>query len=461
MNYEDFLTNKTQINSDDGFKPIIIHDFLFDFQKYITEWNLKKGRSAGFIDTGLGKTRMQLSWADNVARHTNKRVLILAPLAVSAQTVKESESIGIEITRSRDGSLSDGIIITNYEKIHLFNHNDFAGVVCDESSILKNFNGSFKSQITAFMRKIKYRLLMTATAAPNDFIELGTSSEALGFIGYLDILNKFFKNNQNDSSLKSDAQTFGYCSKWRMKGHAELAFWRFVCSWALAVRKPSDIGFSDDLYELPELIENVHTFESNILKEGCLFELPAIGLKEQREQRIRTFEQRCNKAAEIINSRKGSSIAWCDFNKESELIKKLIPDSVEISGKDSDESKEEKFNSFLSGESRVLVTKPKIGALGLNFQHCNHMTFFPSHSYEQYYQGVRRCWRFGQKKPVTVDLITTKGDENVLLSLKEKSNKAEKMFTNLVNEMNNFKSIKRIEKNMFNATLPEWIKDKK
>lgn len=396
MGYKEFLKAKTQLGGNYGFKPLYMPSDLFDFQQSLVDWSLRKGKAALYEDCGLGKTFQQLVWAENIVRKTNKPVLVLTPIAVSYQTSMEASKFGIEARRSPDGKVHTGINITNYERLHYFNPSDFSGVVCDESSILKSFDGKYKSAITEFMRKVPYRLLCTATAAPNDYIELGTSSEALGELGYMDMLGKFFKNDQNSikatrsKRFEKPSQMFNDSGKWRFKGHAETPFWKWVCSWARAVRKPSDLGFDDKQFILPELIENEHRVEVPAYANGLLVPLPAVGLREQREERRNTITQRCEKVASLVNDTGKPAIVWCHMNDEGDMIEKIIPDAVQVSGKDSDESKEEKFIAFSKGNIRVLITKPKIGAWGLNFQHCNHMTFFPSHSFEQYYQGVRR-----------------------------------------------------------------------
>ena len=451
--YEDFLYSKAHLGTFDGFEPVFTSDYLFDFQRVLVEWSVRKGRSAIFADCGMGKTLIQLVWAENIIRQTNKRVLILTPLAVSHQTAQEAEKFDIEVHRSNMGELHNGINITNYERLHYFNPADFVGVVCDESSILKSFDGKRRSEITEFMKKLPYRLLCTATAAPNDYIELGTSSEALGELGHMDMLNRFFKNDRNNSAT---GRMYGNVVNWRFKGHAEIPFWRWVSSWARALRRPSDLGFDDTNFILPPLIENEHMINSNKRADGMLFALPAIGLKEQREERRITVEDRCNKVAELVSNTGKPALVWCHLNDEGDYLEKIITDGVQVSGKDSDESKENKFLSYVNGDIRVLITKPKIGAWGLNFQHCSHIVFFPSHSFEQYYQGVRRCWRFGQKNAVKVDIVTTEGEQNVLKNLQRKSEAADKMFTSLVREMNN--AIK-IELTNYDTKeeMPQWL----
>ena len=462
--YAEFLHIKTQLGSMDGFDPVWMPEFLFQFQRDLVSWALRKGRAAIFADCGLGKTPMQLVWAENVVRKTNKPVLILTPLAVSHQTMTEAHKFGIEAYRPQAGEVKAGINITNYERLHYFKPEDFAGCVCDESSILKSYDGARRLEITEFMRKMKYRLLCTATAAPNDYIELGTSSEALGELGHMDMLGRFFKNDQGNA-IKTQVFRQGQRSfaklddaaKWRFKGHAEVPFWRWVCSWARAVRRPSDLGYSDDGFVLPPLIERDYLVEASKIAEGYLFSLPAVGLKEQRDERRRTIEERCDKVASLVADTGKPALVWCHLNDEGDRLAASIKDAEQVSGQDSDERKEELFLAFASGQLRVLVTKPKIGAWGLNFQHCNHVTFFPSHSFEQYYQGVRRCWRFGQTKPVQVDVITTEGEKEVLKNLQRKAKAADKMFSDLVAHMNDSLSIDRSIAFTKEEQVPSWL----
>jgi hypothetical protein len=451
--YHKFIHKKSQIGSDHGFTPTFLPDYLFDFQEAVVEWALRNGRSAILADCGLGKTPMGLVWAENVVRHTNGNVLILTPPAVGAQMVLEADKFDIDVSRSRDGTVYRGITISNYEQLHKFNPDDFQGVVCDESSILKSFNGQRKGEITRFLRKMPYRLLETATAAPNDYVELGTSSEALGHLGHMDMLGKFFKNDNNNCAT---GRMRGEVAKFRLKGHAELAFWKWVCSWARALRKPSDLGFDDTQFILPPIHEIEHIVEAKQLRDGMLFALPAVGLDEQREERNLTIKERCEKVAELVDTNE-FALVWCHTNDEGNLLEKLIPGSVQVAGKDSEESKEEKLIAFSQGKARVLITKPKIGAWGLNFQHCNHITFFPSHSFEQYYQGVRRCWRFGQKRAVRVDVITTEGEIGVLKNLQRKAAQSEKMFANLVAEMNSSMKIDRSAHYNKTMEVPSWL----
>lgn len=450
--YAAFLDRRYQVDRQ-GFRPLWMPDFLIDFQAALVEWAVTMGASAIFADCGLGKTPMQLVWAENVVRHTNGRVLIIAPLAVSQQTVREAEKFGVTITRSKDGKAHDGITITNYERLHLFNAADFVGAVCDESGILKSFDGEYRSQITEFMRKLRYRLLCTATPAPNDFTELGTSSEALGGLGHMDMLTRFFTNK--NATGAAGTRQFGKSVDWRFKGHAETPFWRWVCSWARAVRKPSDLGFADGRFVLPPLTYREHAVSSRA-PGNTLFPMPVAGLDEERAERRRTIAERCEKVAALV-SHDRPALVWCHLNAEGDLLEKIIPGAVQVSGSDSDDEKEERLTAFARGEIRCLVSKPKIGAWGLNFQHCAHVTFFPSHSFEQFYQSVRRCWRFGQERPVTVDIVTSDGERWVLENMERKARAADRMFERIVGLMNQSLNVARTGYGDVREEIPSWL----
>jgi len=462
MNYEEFLEAKAQYGGDAGFKAISIPDMLFDFQGDTVERSLRRGRSSIFFDCGLGKTPMELTWADNVVRHTNKKVLYITPLGVAKQTIRESEKFGIEAHRSNDGQLVSGINVTNYEKLHRFNPNDFAGAVCDESSFIKAMNGKRRAQVTEFLRTLPFRLLATATAAPNDYIELGTSSEALGVMGQIDMLNRFFKNDQNTSDTRmmirrAPNQGGPVSAGWRFKGHAEEPFWRWVCSWARAARRPSDVGpYSDARFVLPRLIEREHIVETRTLPDGMLFPLAATNMQEEREERRRTVQERCEMAASLVASTGKPFVIWCQLNPEGDLLERMIPDAVQVSGSDSDEEKEEKYEAFASGQARGIITKQVIGGWGLNWQHCAHVVEFATHSFEQHYQGVRRCWRFGQTHDVINDLIATEGQRGIKENLRRKQVAADKMFDELVRHMNESVRIEGGYKFEKEVTTPCW-----
>ena len=454
--YAKFLEGRAQDSDGYGFEPTILPDFLFPFQRTLTDWAVRQGRGAIFADCGLGKTPMELVWAQNVVQRTGKPVLILTPLAVGFQIVHEAEKFHTEAAISRNGKITSQITVTNYEQIEKFNPWDFGGVVCDESSAIKAYDGARRALVTEFMRTIPYRLLGTATAAPNDYIELGTSSEALGELGFMDTLNRFFINKQRTSDVGGRGGIAGKGAEWRLKGHAEEPFWRWVSSWARAIRKPSDYGFEDSGFILPALKHRMHIVEPRTPHPERLFDVEAIGLHDEREELRRTIDERCEMAAQVLVDAP-SAVAWCHLNEESKRLTRLIDGAVEVSGSDSPEDKEEKLRAFSDGEIRVLVTKPVIGAWGLNWQHCHRMSFFPSHSYEQYYQAVRRSWRFGQKEPVTVDIITTPGGANALNNLQRKAQQADRMFDLLVSHMGSAMKIDKNRQYLDKVEVPTWL----
>jgi hypothetical protein len=456
--YGQFLDSKRHLGGQHGFEPVWMPDFLYDFQASLVDWATRRGRAAIFADCGLGKTPMQLVWAQNVVQKTGGAVLIATPLAVSYQVLAEAEKFGIEAHRVVDGTWGrPGIAVTNYERLDRFRPSDFVGMVCDESSILKNFDGVRRKAVTEFMKKLPYRLLCTATAAPNDYIELGTSAEALGELGHSDMLARFFKNDQNVSNTRVAWRGQGGVEKmkWRFRGHAEIPFWRWVSSWARAVRRPSDLGFEDGRFVLQPLQEREEVVAARSVRDGMLFSLPAVGLREEREERRRTVQERCERIGELVAG-DDHALVWCHLNSEGDLLADLIDGSEQVAGSDSDDRKEGILSAFAAGNLRVLVTKPKIGAWGLNLQRCAHVTFFPSHSYEQYYQGVRRCWRFGQERPVVVDVVATEGEAGIKDNLQRKSEQADKMFSSLVAHMNEAISITT---NGFYAKeeVPSWL----
>ena len=453
MDYGAFIHQKAHLGESSGFSPLFMPDFLFPFQRDLTTWAIEKGRAAIFADCGLGKTPMQLVWSQNIVEKTCKPVLILTPLSVGAQTAREAIKFGIEAAQSRDGKVAAPITITNYQQLHKFDWKDFGGVVCDESSILKNFDGQIKGQVTEFMKKLPYRLLCTATAAPNDYIELGTSSEALGQLGFMDMLNRFFKKAEATTSRSQEYRSGLY----RFRGHGERDFWRWICSWARAVRKPSDLGFPDDGYTLPPLKTVEHVVTARTANPDFLFDMPAIGLAEQRSERRRSIAERCEMAAALVCDTGKPAVCWCHLNDEGKNLTSMIPGAVEVSGKDSDEYKEETFEAFASGQIRVLVSKPVIAGFGLNWQHCSHQTFFPSHSFEQWYQSIRRCWRFGQKNPVKVDVISSEGESGVLANMNRKSDQAEEMFSKLVSLINNEIRIEQTNNHTKKQDNPSWL----
>lgn len=456
MTYEEFLETKNQSTGEFGFDPVFLPDSAFDFQKYIIEKSLKKGRCANFLDTGTGKTLIQISIAENIVRKTNKRVLILTPLAVAFQFIKEANDRGItdDIEYSKNGKFTKKIVLTNYERLHYFIPSDFVCVMLDESSILKNFDGEIKQQVTAFMRKTPYRFLSTATPSPNDYIELGTSSEALGYMGYVDMLTRFFRNNKGSVDVRNAG------SEYYLKPYAEKDFWRWVKSWSITMRKPSDLGFSDERFILPKLEEN-RTIVANkqlIDKNGqtMMFNTPAISFFEIKQEVRNTIAERCEMAVEKARKH-DTSVYWVNLNDEADLISKLDKDSFEIRGNMDLDKKEELLIAFSNGEIKKLITKTSITAFGLNWQHCNHTTYFPTYSYEQYYQAIRRFWRFGQKRDVLVDLILSDGQTRIMDSLQIKRQKAESMFDQLTRNTSDILEIKLREKSTKQITLPTFL----
>ncbi len=444
MNYQEFLESKRERNTLHGFKPLWIPDFLYDFQSILADWSIRTGRAAIFADCGLGKTPLQLVWAENVVRKTKGNVLIIAPLAVSPQTVREGEKFGIVVRQSREGKAYKGITVTNYQRLHYFRPSDFQGVVLDESSILKAFDGSTRRAITEFMNCVPYRLLCTATPAPNDSMELGTSAEALGMMKYHQVLSMFFVNDCKNTS------------QWRLRGHAKRKFWHWVSTWARAIRKPSDLGCDDGKFILPPLTIKQYEVKSPAPKMGFWVSL-ARTLEEQRAERRRTIQERCEQVAELANG-EGPFIAWCHLNQEGDLLTRMIPDAVQVAGSDDNDIKEDRLDRFSRGQIRVLVTKPKIAGFGLNWHHCSNVSFFPSHSWEQWYQAVRRCWRFGQTEEVTVNIVTSEAESLVLSNMQRKEKQAQEMYDGIVREMSEFQLGKKTNNKMMKEVeLPKWL----
>lgn len=434
--FDEFLLKKRHSSNDFGIEPLWIPDKMFPYQQHVTNFTIRKGRFADFIDTGLGKTFVELVTAHNYVLKFNKPILIITPLAVAFQFLKEAEKFGIpDVFYSKDGTWPPGkkIVICNYERLNRFNAHDFETVILDESSILKNDEGEIRIQVTAFMKKIKYRYLFTATPSPNDFVELGTSSEALGYLGHMDMLSRFFKNNENTI----DPRSIG--TKWRLKGHAQESFFDWVGTWSLSMRKPSDLGFSDDGYQLPQLIVNKHAVENknNMVVNGqiMMFPMVATSLKEVRSEQKQTVDERCERAAELAAGHE-CSVYWVNVDAESRGINQLDKDSVELYGKYTIDKKEGILSDFANGSIKKLITKPTITGFGLNWQHCAHTVFFPTFSYEQYYQSIRRFYRFGQQNDVTVDLVYSNGQNRVIDALEAKAKKSDELFGKLNSMLN-------------------------
>ena len=454
MNYQDFLESKQHSIGNFGIEPSFIPDGMFDFQKYVAEYLIKKGRCACYLDTGLGKTIIELVTAVNYLRFTNKPVLIITPLAVAFQFIKEAKKFDIEdVQYSKDGKYTSKIVICNYERLEKFSHSDFDCVILDESSILKNFDGAIKTQCTSFLKKVKYRFLFTATPSPNDFIELGTSSEALGYLGYTDMLTRFFTNNEDVISPMNIG------TEWILKGHAKENFFKWVSGWSISMRKPSDLGFDDSKHILPELTVNYHSVknEKNMIINGqiLLFNQIAKRLTEVREENKLTIERRCELAVQLSNHHT-TSVYWCNLNNEGDYLEDMDDDAYQIKGSMDLDKKEELLIGFFQGHIKKLITKPKMTAFGLNWQHCNHTVYFPTFSYEQYYQAIRRFWRFGQTKEVIVDLVYSDGQKRVLDSLLAKTEKANQLFDKLNSNLHQKFDIKNKEFNK-PITLPSFL----
>jgi len=460
MTYQEFLESKKHNSIDYGIKPNFIPDGMFDYQKYVTEYAIKKGRCAVFLDTGLGKTIIELTIAKNYIHHTNKPVLIITPLAVAFQFIKEAKKFDIDdIEYSKDGKYKSKIVVCNYERLHYFDSNDFDCVLLDESSILKNFEGAIKNSVTSFLKKVKYRYLFTATPSPNDYIELGTSSEALGYLGYTDMLGKFFKNNNNNTIKIGQIDKARLGMEWYLKPHAEKDFWRWVASWSISCRKPSDLGYSDDRHILPELIENEVVVKNEsplaINGQGSLFSFPAQNFREIKAEVRSTIHERCQMAVELANHH-DITVYWVNLNDEASILNDIDKDAIEVRGNMDIDKKEDILMAFSNGQIKKLITKTSITAFGLNWQHCNHTTYFPTYSYEQYYQAIRRFYRFGQTRPVYVDLILSDGQTKIMDSLIAKKEKAVTMFKNLTTQTNSDFSIKKKEFNK-PLNLPNFL----
>ena len=426
MRYEDFLAGKQHIPPSCGFevdKPAMnIH--MFEWQKDITRWALRKGRAALFEECGNGKTIQQLEFADQVAKREGMPVLIVAPLTVGAQTLREAQKFGYSaaICRTQD-DVTPGINITNYEMLQHFDGRSFAGVVLDESSILKNYTGKMRNQIIEMFKDTPYRLSCTATPSPNDYMELGNQVEFLGIMSRTEMLATYFIHDGS------------YTGKWRLKGHAEDRFWEWVSTWAVVLTCPGDLGYPNDGYILPSLNMTEHIVEVKSDGEYSLFGCEiAKTLTERRDARRASLRERCEQAAEIIAQNPDDQwVCWCDLNAESELLAEFIPNSEEVRGSDKPDAKEDALMRFANGALRVLITKPSIAGFGMNWQQCHNMIFVGlSDSYEQMYQAIRRCYRFGQKRPVNVHIVTSAAEGAVKANVERKEQQAAEMKRNMV-----------------------------
>lgn len=454
MDYQEFLERKAFRHISAGFEAGEMPYPLFDYQEPIVRWALKRGKAAIFADTGLGKTIMQLSWADQVAKNTGNPVLVLAPLAVSNQTIEEGRKYGIEVEKANPGSDFFGphIFITNYEQLHKFNPDQFDGIVLDESSILKGMDGRRRKEITEFGRTIPYRLSCTATPSPNDFMELGTQSEFLGIMSQVEMLAMFFIHDGGDTS------------KWRLKGHGQAKFFEWLATWAVVIRSPSDLGFDGSRHELPPIVYHSHVIET--VPEGALFVEPAQGLQDRNKARRESVDARVSKAAEIANSLDGQVLIWCHLNDESAKLADLVDGAIEVKGADKPEHKTKSLIGFAHGDVEVLVSKPKIAGFGMNWQNCNQMIFVGlSDSWESYYQAIRRCWRFGQTKQVHVHVVSADTEGAVVENIRRKDQQNQQLGQSMVEHMKSAMD-KEIfsaatQKTEYNPTLkmelPEWL----
>lgn len=415
MDYQDFIDRKSYAEAFPGIDDEDFAEHLFPHQRDIVRWALRKGRSAVFADTGLGKTAIQIEWARHVARRG--RVIILAPLAVAQQTVAEGARFGVSMAYRREDA-GDLITVTNYEMMDRFDLSAFTGVVLDESSILKSFNGATRNAIIGGFHSTPYRLAATATPAPNDFTELGNHSEFLGVKTRVEMLAEYFVHDMDTTQ------------EWRLKGHAVKSFWRWLATWGAVVRRPSDLGHEDGAYNLPPLRFHEHVIpvdNSDAHKSGLLFAVNATTLSDQRAVRRGTADARIAKAADLARG-DGPCIVWCEMNDESKGVADAIPDAVEVTGSDDVDEKQAKLAMFSSGAKRVIVTKPSIAGFGLNWQHCSRMVFVgASHSYEQTYQAIRRCWRFGQTSAVEVHIIRAETEQLVIDNYRRKEAEAARL----------------------------------
>lgn len=452
MEYQEFLKQKEVKVVDSGMNVADkdINKHLFDYQHDIVKWALKKGKSAVFAGTGLGKTRIQLAWAELI----KGKVLIFAPLAVACQTVQEGKEIGIEVNLCKENAdVKDGINITNYDRMERFDLSKFDGIVLDESSILKSQNGKTRNWLIESCRDIPYKLCCTATPAPNDYMELGNHSEFLGCMTEFEMLAMFFIHDG------------GNTAKWRLKKHAVKVFWEWVASWAVMMVNPADLGYNGERFILPKL--NIRQIEVKTeAATGSLFAVEAKTLQERQQARRDSLKERVAACAEIVNNSDEQFLVWCNLNVESELIAKSIPDSVEVCGSDTPEHKTESMIGFSEKRIRVLISKPSICGFGMNWQQCHNMIFVGlSDSFEQYYQAVRRCWRFGQKSEVNVYVITADTEGAVVANIQRKERDFEDMLHGMIAATQNItaQDIKRTGRNQktYNPTvkmeLPDWL----
>jgi DNA modification methylase len=426
LDYEAFVKNKRRSEVATGHKPGELNEHLFDFQHAIVSWAVRRGRAAIFADTGLGKTLMQISWADEVASHNGGIVVIIAPLAVSEQTIEQGKTFGIDVKRIPHGEAptEPGIWITNYERIDAIDFTELHGIVLDESSILKSHNGKTRTAIIESCQSVPYRLSCTATPSPNDFDELGNQCEFLGVMTRTEMLATYFVNDTGDTGT------------WRLKGWGASKFWEWMGTWSVVLRNPSDIGFDGSKYILPAPIYHEHVVETEQLGDE-LFARPAQTMLERRKAQRDSIEARCKALADVVNADQSEPwLIWTHLNDEAELLAELIPGAVNVQGSDSPESKTKNMMAFTHGELRVLISKPKICGYGMNWQHCARMAFVGlDDSFEKFYQAVRRCYRFGQTRSVVVHLFTAENEGQILNNIKRKEVQHHEMSANMIEHM--------------------------
>ena len=426
MEYDVFVENKRRSEVPTGHHPGVLNKHLFDFQHAIVSWAVRRGRAAIFADTGLGKTLMQLSWAAEVSDHKDGIILILAPLAVSDQTIEQGQTFGIPVRKVPHGGSPDspGIWITNYERIGAIQFEDLTGIVLDESSILKSHDGKTRAKIIESSQGVPYRLSCTATPSPNDFEELGNQCEFLGVMSRTEMLATYFINDTGDTGT------------WKLKGWGQSRFWEWMGSWSVVIRNPSDIGFDGTRYELPEIVYQEHVVSTKTL-DGELFARPAYTMQERRHAQRQSIYDRCQALADIVNSEPDEPwLIWCHLNDEAETLRQMIPGSVNVQGSDSPESKTANLLCFAHGTVKRLISKPKIAGFGMNWQHCARMAFVGlDDSFEKFYQAVRRCYRFGQTRNVHVHVFTAENEGQILANIKRKEVNHHDMSTNMIEHM--------------------------